>query len=80
MSATILTEATTTVTSAITGAVTIAEAATLAGMTRNGLRWHVDRGHIDVIGTPYGRAVVRESLEEFLRNRAQVKETAIASR
>jgi len=51
--------------------ITIAEAAQLANMTRNGLRWHVDRGRIAVIGTPYGRAIVRASLEEFLARRAE---------
>jgi len=60
--------------------ITIAEAAQRANMTRNGLRWHVDRGRIQVIGTPYGRAVVRESLEQFLRDRAQEVDKAIAIR
>ncbi len=58
---------------------TIAEAAQLAHMTRNGLRYWVDRGHIRVVFTPYGRLVVRESFEEFLRQRA-ADEKAIARR
>jgi len=58
---------------------TIAEAAQRANMTRNGLRYWVDRGHIRVVGTPYGRLVVRASFEEFLRQRA-AEDKAIARR
>ena len=51
--------------------ISIAEAAERADMTRNGLRYWIDRGHVRTIGTPYGRAIVRSSFEEFLARRAE---------
>jgi len=50
---------------------TIAEAARQAAMHPNSLRYWIERGHVEAVTTPLGRVIVRESLEEFLRNRTQ---------
>ena len=63
-----------------TDAATIAEAARRGGVHVNTVRKWIDRGHLQVVATPLGRVIVRESLEDFLRDRAQVEDKAIASR
>ena len=55
----------------LTHTVTIAEAGRRAGVHVNSIRNWIERGHVEVVATPLGRVVVRESLEEFLRNRTQ---------
>jgi len=51
--------------------ITIAEAARQAGFSANAMRYWIRRGQVDAINTPLGRLIVRESLEEFLRDRAE---------
>jgi transposase-like protein len=59
---------------------TIAEGARQAGVSPNAVRKWIRAGHIEAVPTPLGKLVVRESLNEYLRDRAQVGEKAIASR
>lgn len=63
-----------------TDAATIAEAARRGGVHVNTVRKWIDRGHLQVVATPLGRVIIRESLEQLLRDRAQEVETAIARR
>ncbi len=49
--------------------ITIARAAREAGMTTNGMRYHLERGRVETQQTPLGRVVVRKSLEQFLEGR-----------
>ncbi len=55
----------------LTHTITIAEGARQAGFSANAMRYWIDRGHVQVVATPYGRAIVRESLEVFLARRAE---------
>jgi len=50
--------------------ITIAEGARQAGFSANAMRYWIARGHVQVVATPLGRVIVRESLEEFLRSRS----------
>ena len=55
----------------MTQTISIAEAARRAGMHPNTLRYWIQRRCLETVGTPLGRVVVRESLDEFLRDREQ---------
>jgi len=61
-----------------TTTISIARAAREAGVHVNTVRRWIDGGHVAVVPTVYGRMVLMESLEEFLRNRAQEADKAIA--
>lgn len=54
--------------------ITIAESARAAQLAPQTLRYHIRRGQIETVMTPLGRLVIRQSLENFLRNRAQQAE------
>ncbi len=49
---------------------TIAEGARMAGLAPQTLRYHIRRGQIETVMTPLGRLILRNSLEKFLRSRA----------
>lgn len=57
---------------------TIAKAARQAAMHPNALRYWIRKGLIETVQTPYGRAVIQESLEEFLQRRAGEKSEALS--
>lgn len=56
--------------------VTIAESARRLGITPNGLRYWIRRGHIETVATPLGRVVLAESLRAFIASR-EVGQTEI---
>lgn len=64
----------------MTRMLTIAQAARESCVHVNTVRRWIDAGRLDVLQTPYGRIIDRSSFEEFLRDRAQVEDKAIASR
>ncbi len=58
---------------------TIAEAARRAEMHPNNLRYWMRRGAVETVQTPLGRVVVRDSLEEFVKLRADQRHATTRS-